>query len=50
MEWHPVVTGELICSILGLPVILVGVVLLCKAHFKELSYEKVVATCLRQPE
>ncbi|PSN51618.1 hypothetical protein C0J52_09089 [Blattella germanica] len=48
VAWGPVVTGELICSILGLPIVLTGVVLLCKAHFKERSYGKVAIACLRQ--
>ncbi|KAJ9575633.1 hypothetical protein L9F63_007494, partial [Diploptera punctata] len=41
VQWHPVVTGELICSLLGLPIVLAGIVLLCKAHLKERSYGKV---------
>lgn len=50
LEWFPVVTGELICSLLGLPIVLTGVVLLCKAHFKELNYGNVVVTCLKQED
>jgi hypothetical protein len=50
LEWNPVVTGELICSILGLPIVLTGVGLLCKAFFKELSYGNVVVACVRQQE
>lgn len=44
------VTGELICSLLGLPIVLTGVVLLCKAHFKELNCGNIVVTCLRQQD
>jgi len=45
-----VVTGELICSLLGLPIVLTGVVLLCKAHFKELNYGNVVVSCLTRED
>lgn len=36
--WSPSVTGELICSLLGLPIILIGLVLLCKSHFKDYQW------------
>jgi len=45
-----VVTGELICSLLGLPIVLAGVMLLCKAHVKELNYGNVVVTCLKRED
>nr|CAD7575419.1 unnamed protein product [Timema californicum] len=48
IEWSPMVTGELICSVLGLPIVLVGLILLFKAHFRERSYGKFVITCLRR--
>lgn len=35
--WNPSITGELICSLLGLPIVLLGVVLLFKSHFKEIE-------------
>ncbi|XP_069691545.1 uncharacterized protein [Periplaneta americana] len=50
LQWCPVVTGELICSLLGLPIVLIGVILLFKAHFKERSYGKVAIACLRQQQ
>jgi hypothetical protein len=50
LEWNPVVTGELICSMLGLPIVLTGVGLLCKAYFKELSYGSIVVACLKHQE
>jgi hypothetical protein len=50
IEWFPVVTGELICSLLGLPIVLTGVMLLCKAHFNELNYGNVVVTCLKRED
>jgi hypothetical protein len=43
-------TGELICSMLGLPIVLTGVGLLCKAYFKEFSYGNVVVACVRHQE
>ncbi|XP_046424130.1 uncharacterized protein LOC124181530 [Neodiprion fabricii] len=33
--WSPGVTGELICALLGLPVVLLGLGLLVRAHFKD---------------
>ncbi|XP_063222685.1 uncharacterized protein LOC134531078 [Bacillus rossius redtenbacheri] len=47
VEWSPSVSGELICSVLGLPIVLVGLVLFTKAHFWEMSYDRLVFTCLR---
>ncbi|CAG9854085.1 unnamed protein product [Phyllotreta striolata] len=38
--WSPSLTGELICAILGLPIMLVGLFLLCKAHLKNCQYSK----------
>ncbi|XP_048516158.1 uncharacterized protein LOC105691561 isoform X2 [Athalia rosae] len=35
MTWSPGVTGELICALLGLPVVLLGLGLLVRAHFKD---------------
>lgn len=35
--WAPSISGELICSLLGLPIVLLGVGLLYKSHFKELN-------------
>ncbi|XP_026464599.1 uncharacterized protein LOC113367185 [Ctenocephalides felis] len=41
VEWGPAVTGEMICCLLGLPIVMLGTILLCKAHFrdcKQISY------------
>ncbi|XP_071451949.1 uncharacterized protein [Hetaerina americana] len=35
LHWAPTVTGELICALLGLPVVLVGIGLFCKSHWAE---------------
>ncbi|XP_021930645.1 uncharacterized protein LOC110835079 isoform X3 [Zootermopsis nevadensis] len=35
LEWFPAATGGLVCSVFGLLIVLSGMVLLCKAHFKE---------------
>ncbi|KAK7866636.1 hypothetical protein R5R35_011542 [Gryllus longicercus] len=35
LQWSPSVTGELICSILGLPVVVVGLAILYKSHFQD---------------
>ncbi|XP_018566315.1 uncharacterized protein LOC108907222 [Anoplophora glabripennis] len=44
MVWSPSLTGELICAILGLPIILVGLFLLCKAHFKDYQWSRLSTT------
>lgn len=48
LVWSPSVTGELICSLLGLPIILIGLVLLCKSHFKDYQWCR-LATHHQQP-
>ncbi|XP_015601302.1 uncharacterized protein LOC107270636 isoform X2 [Cephus cinctus] len=35
ISWSPGVTGELICALLGLPVVLLGLGLLVRAHFRD---------------
>ncbi|ERL87055.1 uncharacterized protein LOC109538624 [Dendroctonus ponderosae] len=35
LVWAPKVRGEFICSIIGLPIVFLGLGLLCKAHFKD---------------
>lgn len=35
MSWSPGVTGELICALLGLPVVLIGIGLLVRSHFRD---------------
>ncbi|KAG8222468.1 hypothetical protein J437_LFUL002203 [Ladona fulva] len=35
LHWSPTVTGELICALLGLPVVFVGLGLFCKSHWAE---------------
>ncbi|XP_034941222.1 uncharacterized protein [Chelonus insularis] len=35
ISWSPGVTGELICALLGLPVVLLGLGLLIRSHFKD---------------
>ncbi|KAJ8981709.1 hypothetical protein NQ317_003774, partial [Molorchus minor] len=42
--WSPSVTGELICALLGLPIILIGLFLLCKAHFKDYQWSRLSTT------
>lgn len=42
--WAPSVTGELICAMLGLPVVVLGLSLLCKSHFKDLKLSKMQAS------
>ncbi|KAG5894568.1 hypothetical protein JTB14_021550 [Gonioctena quinquepunctata] len=41
--WSPSITGELICSLLGLPIILVGLILLFKAHLKDYQWSRLSA-------
>jgi len=35
ISWSPGVTGELICALLGLPVVLLGLGLLVRSHFRD---------------
>ncbi|XP_043260048.1 uncharacterized protein LOC122401764 isoform X2 [Colletes gigas] len=35
ISWSPAVTGELICALLGLPVVLLGLGLLVRSHFRD---------------
>lgn len=35
ISWSPEVTGELICALLGLPVVLLGLGLLVRSHFRD---------------
>ncbi|XP_053984953.1 uncharacterized protein LOC128879646 isoform X1 [Hylaeus volcanicus] len=35
ISWSPSVTGELICALLGLPVVLLGLGLLVRSHFRD---------------
>ncbi|XP_076237116.1 uncharacterized protein LOC143180940 [Calliopsis andreniformis] len=35
IAWSPTVTGELICALLGLPVVLLGLGLLVRSHFRD---------------
>nr|CAI5838836.1 unnamed protein product [Callosobruchus analis] len=42
--WSPSITGELVCALLGLPIITVGLYLLCKAHFKDYQWSRVART------
>ncbi|XP_047351909.1 uncharacterized protein LOC124949974 isoform X3 [Vespa velutina] len=35
IEWSPGVTGELICALLGLPIVLLGLGLLVRSHFRD---------------
>lgn len=35
ISWSPSVTGELICALLGLPVVLLGIGLLVRSHFRD---------------
>ncbi|KAH0550435.1 uncharacterized protein LOC123261151 isoform X2 [Cotesia glomerata] len=35
IKWSPGVTGELICALLGLPVVLLGLGLLIRSHFRD---------------
>ncbi|GJQ67300.1 hypothetical protein Trydic_g8200 [Trypoxylus dichotomus] len=44
--WAPSVTGELICALLGLPIVVIGLTLLCKSHFKECKLSKMTPSCL----
>lgn len=37
MNWSPGVTGELICALLGLPVVLLGLGLLIRSHFRDIE-------------
>ncbi|XP_014486086.1 PREDICTED: uncharacterized protein LOC106750328 isoform X2 [Dinoponera quadriceps] len=43
IAWSPSVTGELICALLGLPVVLLGLGLLVRSHFRDtqLPYQTV---------
>ncbi|XP_020289576.1 uncharacterized protein LOC109857556 isoform X3 [Pseudomyrmex gracilis] len=43
ISWSPGVTGELICALLGLPVVLVGLGLLIRSHFRDtqLPYQSI---------
>ncbi|XP_023023825.2 uncharacterized protein isoform X2 [Leptinotarsa decemlineata] len=43
LVWSPTITGELICSLLGLPIILVGLILLFKAHLKDYQWSRLGA-------
>ncbi|XP_072401742.1 uncharacterized protein [Diabrotica undecimpunctata] len=40
LVWSPSITGELICGLLGLPIILVGLFLLYKAHLKDYQFSR----------
>nr|CAH7729638.1 unnamed protein product [Callosobruchus chinensis] len=42
--WSPSITGELVCALLGLPIILVGLYLLCKSHFKDYQWSRIART------
>lgn len=33
-SWNPTMSGELICTLLGMPLVLAGLVLLCRSHFE----------------
>lgn len=46
LTWAPVLTGELVCSLLGLPVVLTGLGMLCRAHWIEIRLRKLASPCL----
>ncbi|XP_017782880.1 PREDICTED: uncharacterized protein LOC108567119 [Nicrophorus vespilloides] len=44
--WAPTLSGELICALLGLPIVLIGLALLCKSHFKDCHLSRISSsTC-----
>ncbi|XP_022908214.2 uncharacterized protein [Onthophagus taurus] len=46
LDWSPSVTGELICALLGLPIVIIGLTLLCKNHFRDCKLSKMNMPCL----
>lgn len=40
LQWHPVVSGELVCSLLGLPIIIIGLGLFCKYHWLDQHFRR----------
>ncbi|KAJ8947418.1 hypothetical protein NQ318_009624 [Aromia moschata] len=44
LVWSPSLTGELICALLGLPIVIIGLFLLCKAHFKDYQWSRLSTT------
>lgn len=44
IQWSPSVTGELICSLLGTPIVLLGIGLLTRAHFAAIGSHESTST------
>lgn len=44
--WSPEITGELICSLLGTPIVILGLVLFSSAHFSDTAGRKRVYSSL----
>jgi hypothetical protein len=43
LVWSPSFSGELISSFLGLPIVLAGLYVLCKSHFRDCYWSRMIS-------
>ncbi|XP_034239023.1 uncharacterized protein LOC117643942 [Thrips palmi] len=49
IEWWPNFTPELVCTLLGIPIIVTGLVLMCKAHWTNTTQKELCCTLRYHP-
>lgn len=49
IQWWPNFTPELVCTLLGIPIIVTGLVLLCKAHWTNTTQKELCCTLRYHP-